>query len=493
MAKKLTFKEFEANCRKIQESTPIDVADSIAVRQERIKRAKEDYAYFFEYYFPMYATAPSAWFHIHMANKLKDNSIVRIVNEWFRGCAKSVHAELGWALWLKINGKLKCMVVVGENKDKASELLADLQAQLQSNQRFINDFGEQFSHGSWEHGKFMTRDGCAFNSLGIGQSPRGLRKAGNRPDYIVVDDVDSEELSHNPKRVRKLVDWVCDALMGCFDVGDQRFVVCNNRPFVHSVLGSLVNEKLKGAEVVNVKRLAKNISAPGAFLYQHKGLWHHLRANAVDADFNPSWSEKYTKAYWLMIRDDRSHRSWMREYMNTPIVDGGIFKNDWIRWKEPLLLEDYDALIVYIDPSWKASATSDHKAVVLIGKKGTEYHVLKGFNRQCSVSTMVKYAYDLYESLTFDSKRKPYHFRYKSELILDWWIEANANQDLHLDDFTTEGEMRGYQLPIRGDFRTKPDKFSRIESLSPLYERGFLFHNKSEDEDPDMLDRKSVV
>jgi hypothetical protein len=88
--------------------------------------------------------------------------------------------------------------------------------------------------------------------------------------------------------------------------------------------------------------------------------------------------------------------------------------------------------------------------------------------------------------LRLDSKRKPYRFNYKSELVIDWWIEANANQDMHLNDFTTEGELRGYQLPIRGDYRTKPDKYSRIESLSPLYERGFIFHNEDEKEDPDM-------
>jgi hypothetical protein len=487
VVKKLTWKDFEQNCRKIQEATPVDVAEDLHTKLARIERAKKDYAFFFEYYFPMYATSKTAWFHTYSANLLMNNSMIRLINEWFRGCAKSVHAELGWALWLKINGKLKCMVVVGENKDKAGELLADLQAQLQTNQRIINDFGEQFSHGSWEHGKFSTRDGAAFNSIGIGQSPRGLRKAGNRPDYIVVDDVDSEELSHNPKRVRKLVDWVCDALMGCFDVGDQRFVVCNNRPFVNSVLGALVQEKLTGSEKKSIRRIAPDCKAYGAFAYQVKGFWHHMRINAVDENFNPSWSEKYTKEYWLGVRDDRSHRSWMREYMNTPIVDGGVFKNDWIRLKKPLPLEDYDALIVYIDPSWKATATSDHKAVVFLGKKGTEYHILKAFNRQCSVATMVKYAYDLYESLRHDSKRKPYHFKYKKELIIDWWIEANANQDLHLDDFQTEGEQRGYQLPIRADFRTKPDKYSRIESLSPLYERGFVFHNEDEKEDPDML------
>lgn len=486
MVKKLTWKDFEQNCRKIQEATPVDIDEDIKVKFARIERAKKDYAYFFEYYFPMYATSKSAWFHIFIANLLLNNSMIRTINEWFRGCAKSVHANMGYPLFLKINGKMKCMVLVGENKVKAEELLSDVQAQLQSNQRFINDFGEQFSHGSWEQGRFTTRDGCSFNSLGIGQSPRGLRKAGNRPDYIAIDDVDSEELSHNPKRVRKLVDWVCDALMGCFDIGDQRFIVSNNRPFVNSVLGSLIKEKLNGAAEVNVKRLSRDIKAPGAFKYQHKGLWHHLRANAVDENFTPAWPEKYTKEYWMNIRDDRSHRSWMREYMNTPITDGGKFKYEWIRYKAPLMLEDYDSLIVYTDPSFKATATSDHKAVIFLGKKGTEYHLLKVFNRQCSVSTMVKYTYDLYESLTHDRKVKPYHFKYKSELTVEWYIEANANQDSLLDDYVTEGEIRGYQLPIRADYRVKPDKFSRIESLTPLYERGFFFHNEDEKEDPDM-------
>ena len=48
-------------------------------------------------------------------------------------------------------------------------------------------------------------------------------------------------------------------------------------------------------------------------------------------------------------------------------------------------------------------------------------------------------------------------------------------QDMILDDFTEEGNLRGYQLPITGDTRKKPDKFQRIEAISPLWERGFVF------------------
>ena len=71
-------------------------------------------------------------------------------------------------------------------------------------------------------------------------------------------------------------------------------------------------------------------------------------------------------------------------------------------------------------------------------------------------------------------------------VTVDFWIEANANQDMHLDDFFDEGDLRNYQLPIRPDYRSKPDKFSRIESISPLYERGFVFYNSDEKDDADM-------
>lgn len=47
--------------------------------------------------------------------------------------------------------------------------------------------------------------------------------------------------------------------------------------------------------------------------------------------------------------------------------------------------------------------------------------------------------------------------------------------------------MRGYQLPILGDKRKKPDKFLRIESSAANWERGFVYYDESQKQDPDML------
>ena len=43
-----------------------------------------------------------------------------------------------------------------------------------------------------------------------------------------------------------------------------------------------------------------------------------------------------------------------------------------------------------------------------------------------------------------------------------WYMEANFMQDTILDEFQREGELRGYQLPMIGDKRKKPDKFPAL-------------------------------
>jgi predicted phage terminase large subunit-like protein len=64
-------------------------------------------------------------------------------------------------------------------------------------------------------------------------------------------------------------------------------------------------------------------------------------------------------------------------------------------------------------------------------------------------------------------------------------MEANFIQDLILNEFDEEGKARGYILPIRADHRKKPDKFARIEAISPLFERGFVIINEAIKDKPD--------
>ena len=194
---------------------------------------------------------------------------------------------------------------------------------------------------------------------------------------------------------------------------------------------------------------------------------------AVDQNGNPTWPEKWSKEEAQAYADFVGYRAWNKEMMNNPINDGTIFRAEWIRYKKMLPLHKYDELVCYTDPSFKSTTANDYKACRLWGKTGSELHLIDTYVRQDTVSGMVRWLYNLYE-------------RIPENAAVRFYMEANFMQDVILDEFTTEGNLRGYQLPLMPDKRKKPDKIQRIEAISPLWERGFVFYNILLKDSPDM-------
>lgn len=448
--------QWKKHCETVQNSTTINVAESEKDKLARIKKVRGDYAAFVAYYFPHYTvnpetgkTTPCADFHIKAANKVKKERNLKAVFKWHRGAAKSTHLDIFIPLWLKCQEvkQLNVMVLVGKSEDNANTLLADIQAELQFNQRYIHDFGQQYNNGSWEDGEFVTKDGTAFFARGRGQSPRGLRYRSHRPDYIVIDDLDDDELCESPARVTRLTNWVKEALFGALDGGRGRFIMVGNLIAKNSVLA--------------------NIAATDGV--------HVSQVNIWDKNGNVSWAAKWTPDEVKAIERFQGYRSFQKEYMNNPITEGAVFRQDWIKWGKLPDLKKFEELVLYIDPSFKGTTKNDYKAAKLWGKVGSQLWHIKAFVRQCSVAEMVRWLYDLYE------------WSLEKGIAIKWYMEANFMQDTILDEFRREGDLRGYQLPISGDKRKKPDKFQRVEAISPLWERGFVTYNEDEKNDPDML------
>lgn len=442
------YKKWQEHCKNIQDKTAVNFNETPGQKQARLSRARKDYAFFVSYYFPHFANTPSAKFHIKAANKILATPNLKAVFKWARGHAKSTHMGVMIPMWLKIQEprQINVMLLASKSEDAAIRLLGDLQAEFGHNQRYIHDYGVQFNHGNWQDGEFHTQDGCMFMAVGRSQSPRGIKERGKRPDYIVIDDIDDDELVENEKRVRKATDWCIEALGGTMDMWRGRFIVVGNQIAKFCILSSIAER-------------------PDVFVTQ---------VNAIDKNGKPSWSEKYTVEEIQKVREFMGERRFQKEYMNNPVSEGAVFKHDWIKWGKMLSLKKYDHMIAYCDPSFKGTTKNDYKAIKVWGKVGTQLHHIKAFVRQASVSSMVKWWYDFHESLP-------------EGVICDYYIEASFYQDILLDEFEAEGKLRSYQLPIRPDNRKKPDKFQRIEAISPLWERGFITYNIDEQNDPDML------
>jgi|WetSurMetagenome_2_1015567.scaffolds.fasta_scaffold07914_3 hypothetical protein len=447
-------KKWEEHCKRIDNITSEMIVESPDERKKNIQLARKDYAYFCKRYFPHYCKCENAEFHNRAAKKIKDNPNLKGLFKWPRGHAKSTHIDIMTPLWLKFQEEpqIHLMVLVSKSEDAADKLLSDLQAELQYNKYLIRDFGQQFKSGSWEEGDFVDAQGVAYHALGRGQSPRGLRNHENRPDYIVIDDFDDDEIIKNEKRVQDAADWVTDALFGALDGGHGRFIMVGNLISHNSVLEIMSKKKSMYVDMIQ----------------------------AYDKNGDPSWPQKYTKKDLQDYEEFVGYRSFQREMMHNPITVGKIFKRDWIKWKKPLKLNQYEMIIAYLDPSWKPGKKDDYKACKVWGKpkrgipgtSPTELHCLYAFVRQSSIGEIVRWLYDLYESTP--------------NIGIQFYMEASFMQDTLLDDFTAEGDERGYQLPIRGDKRAKPNKEKRIEDISPLWERGFVFYNIDMQEDIDM-------
>jgi len=163
-------------------------------------------------------------------------------------------------------------------------------------------------------------------------------RSGRRVNYIVIDDIDDDEMVLNPARVEKSTDWCLSALYGTMDAGRGRFVLVGNRIGKKSVLGNIAER-------------------PG---------FHHTVVNILDKKGNPTWKENFTKNEVERMRSEIGERRFQKEYMNNPVNEGTIFERKYIRYGKMLPLRQYRAIVAYTDPSFKASSSNDYKATIAL-------------------------------------------------------------------------------------------------------------------------------
>lgn len=447
-------------CERIRSQTENVPQESEAEKQARMARLRTNFSAFCTYYFPNLLTNRFGWFHLKAAKAITDDPNIFAILEWPREHAKSVFANILVPMYLYARGELTGMVVASANEDKAITLLSDIQAQFEANQLWRHDYADRVSLGDWQSGNFATNDGVGFWAFGRGQSPRGIRKMANRPNYAVVDDIDDKVIVRNDQRVRDAVDWVMEDLYGALSINGARLVVAGNRIHQKSILAHLVGD------VEPTDPIRKGITHIKVYAFETKT---HKKADPSTGV--PAWKERYTAKALQEKMERMGYRSSRREFFHEHIEEGLVFQNEWIHWRTPLRIEQYTDIEVYCDPSFKNTKASDYKAIVVVGKAGLRIDVLRAWVRQASITSMIDVFYDLYEWL--ESKAR-------------YSIEANFLQDLLLYEFNSVGEARGYSLPIRADKRSKPDKYTRIENLSPLFERGLISFSEQERSSPDM-------
>lgn len=143
-----------------------------------------------------------------------------------RGHAKTTGMTVSYGLATLLFRERKFMLLVSDTESQASMFLGFFKAQLQNNQALIELFGlkrndkglVQFIKDSETDIVVAFEDGGQFRIIAKGaeQKLRGLISAqGQRPDIILCDDIENDELVMNKERREKMRKWFYSALLPC--------------------------------------------------------------------------------------------------------------------------------------------------------------------------------------------------------------------------------------------------------------------------------------
>lgn len=431
--------------RVIKEGTAINPFETANEKKAVIERLQTDPAFLCEFLFPHYATAKASWFQIRLAKAVLKNKKIRRLVRWGRGLAKSVWCDIIIPILLWINGENIFMVLVGNNLDKAEILLADVQAEFESNQRLIHYFGDQFLRGSWENGDFRTRDGRFIGkALGMGQSPRGLRAGALRPNYIVCDDLEDKDTVKNPKRQNEVVEWIEKDLLKTMDGDTRRYLHPNNDPWPRSIQNQL--EK------------------------RHPG-WKLDEVCAYnEATFEPAWPEKYTPDYYREQENDGAISA-RAEFNHKKHTEGKIFTDELIQWAKRPRLDSFSIIVGFWDVAY--SGNNDYNAVKVWGLHGFNFWCLKAFVRQCKMEGAIRFMYEYEKTLP-------------QSVIIHWRVEEQFWNDPLIQALKTV-EME-YKRPLNIVVSPKPKtkKIDRLLSMHPYYQNGRPYYDQNEYGNNDM-------
>lgn len=423
--------------RQVRQSTFIDMAETPAMQKKRMERLEADVEAWFKYYFPKFAFAEPAGFHIKATQRVLNNKRWYEVRAWSRELAKSTRTMME-VLYMVLTRKRFNVLLISNSKDNAERLLKPYKINLENNQRIIHDYGKQQSIGDWADPEFITTGGASFRAIGAGQSPRGSRAEEKRIDTILVDDFDTDEECKNPRIVKEKWEWMEQAAIPTISIsGEYTFIFCGN-VIAKDCCITRAMQKASHTDIINIR----------------------------DKKGKSSWPQKNSEKDIDDILGMISYISQQKEYFNNPISEGTVFKT--ISYKQLPPLTSYKFLVCYIDLSYKSTAKNDYKAAVLMGKWKDEYHIVKCWIKQGTTRDL---AAGLIDIKKFVADKTPVY----------WVAEENFLQDIILKELHEAFLSLHSTIVITGDSRKKPDKFTRIEAaLEPLNTNGKLFFNEAE-------------
>lgn len=312
-----------------------EVLERKRVAEEYWFRSATDISFFAREFLPHLLTSDVPEFHREMYSLLAKEQ--RLVMAAPRGFAKSTISSVIYPIWLACVGvKKKDVCIVSASETLAIEMMRRVKRELEGNKKIHEWFGKMKTE-KWAEAHFICKTGVQFRARGAGGQIRGFR-----PDCLILDDIETDELVESEEQRKKLKEWLFKACLNTL-LPNGQFILIGS--IIHPL--SLLSDLLL---IDNGWTKRKYQAYKDAIQESGKELWPSL------------WPHDKLQ----QRKREIGSFAFSSEYLNNPIADETApVKPHQIRyWKE---LPQQLSVVIAVDPAYSEEEKSDFKVAALVG------------------------------------------------------------------------------------------------------------------------------
>ena len=399
-----------------------------------------------------------------------------------RGHAKSTNLTFKDDLHAVLYEYKKYILILSDTYDQAVSFLVAIKEELEENTAIVEDFG-YLAGKIWKEDVLLTSSKIKIQAKGSGQKVRGLKHKNWRPDLIVLDDVENDELVRTPEQRKKLENWFYKALS---KAGDTYTDII----FIGTVLhyDSLLSKVMKNPQYRSIKYKAIESFSDSPKWSEWEEIYTDLDNDNRERDalcfFEVNqeemlegtkvlWSEKLSYYDLMAIKVSEGDAAFNSELQNEPInPEDCLFNEEWFDYYNPHEVDFSNkefSFFGFVDPSLGKSKKSDFSAIITVAKSSKS-----GYMYVVDADVERRHPDQIIEDVLQKAVwiKKEFRKRY-----IKFGAETNQFQWFLKEQLAKASARAGIYLPIVEVSQSR-DKVLRVQTLQPDIKNKYIKFNK---------------
>lgn len=281
-----------------------------------------------------------------------------------REAGKSTWWYLAMPLWAAAHEHTRFTVAFADTATQAQDHLETLRHELETNTLLARDYPELCQPQlrpntavpiAQRKDMIHQANGWRMIVRGADKAALGLKQGADRPDLILMDDIEPQEANYSEHLMRKRRTTIIDTILALNLFA--RVIITGTV----TMPGSVVHQLVK----VELDQVPEDEAKEHEWVHEENFTTHYQPPIITDPDGTRRswWPEKWTLDQLLAMAHTRSYRKNME---NQPLAgDGDYWTGDEYVYGE---LAGYGRTILYIDPATTTGAKADWTGLAIISR-----------------------------------------------------------------------------------------------------------------------------